>query len=98
MPKDRTPAEVKEIRRQRERRRMWTGLGFFALWWVLFITGLATGQFWIVWAGWLALSGELIVVYGLHEKALRKIAGRPAPDYRLIHKLQKKLPPPRKDG
>jgi len=94
MPKDRTPAEVKEIRKQRERRRLWTGLGFFALWWALFITGLATGQYWMLWVGWIAISGELVAMYGLHETALRKIAGRPAPDYRKIYKLQKKIPPP----
>jgi len=89
MSKDKTPAEIKAARRRRERNRMWIGGGFLALWWALFILGLATGQDWFLWAGWLAVSAEVVVLYGLHEKVLRKIAGRPAVDYGRLRKLEK---------
>jgi len=89
MSKDKTPAEVKAARKKRERRRLWIGGGFFALWWVLFIAGLVTGGDWYLWAGWIAISGQLVFIYGLHEKALRKIAGRPAVDYGQLRKLEK---------
>jgi len=89
MSKDKTPAEVKAARKQRQRRRMWAGGGFLALWWALFLLSLATGQDWILWVGWLAVSGEVIVLYGLHEKALRRIAGRPAVDYGQLRKMEK---------
>jgi hypothetical protein len=87
--KDRTPAEVKAVRRSRERRRIFTGLGFLAVWWALFIFGLVTGSDSWLWVGWLAVSGELIAVFGLYEKALRKLADRPAVDYGQLHKLEK---------
>jgi hypothetical protein len=87
--KGKIPAEVKTARKRRERKRIWIGAGFMALWWTLFILGLATGLDWFLWAGWLAISGELVVLYGLHEKALRKIAGRPAVDYGQLRKLEK---------
>lgn len=89
MSKDRTPGEIKTARKRRERRRLWIGAGFLALWWALFILGLVTGLDWFLWAGWLAVSGELVFLYGLHEKALRKIAGRPAVDYGRLRKLEK---------
>jgi hypothetical protein len=87
--KDRTPPEVKAARKRKEGRRLLVGLGFFALWWALFITGLFIKSPALVWAGWLALSGEFVVLYGLHEKVLRQITGRPAPDYNLIRRLER---------
>jgi fatty acid desaturase len=89
MAKDRTPAEIKAVRRQRERRRFWACLGFFALWWALFFLSFIPGLGVLLWVGWLAFSGEFIVLYGLHEKALRKLADRPAVDYNEIRKLEK---------
>jgi hypothetical protein len=89
--KDPTPAEVKAARRAKARRRLWVGGGFFALWWVLFLTGLATGMDVFIWAGWIALSGQLIALYGLHEKALRRIANRPAVDYGQLARTENQL-------
>jgi hypothetical protein len=33
--------------------------------------------------------GELVIIYGLHEKALRQIARRPPADYNEIRALEK---------
>ena len=77
MPKrDRTPPEIKAVRQRRERKRLWTGIGFFAAWWIIFITAIITRDELLLWIGWLAVSGEVIVLQGLHERALRKIASR----------------------
>jgi hypothetical protein len=89
MAKDRTPAAVKAARKAKARRRLWVGGSFLALWWLLFFAFLATGMGAFLWAGWIAVSGEVIVLYGLHEKALRKIANRPEVDYNEIRKLEK---------
>ena len=88
-PKDRTPPEVKSARRAKERRRLWVGGGFFALWWVLFAISLATNSPWLMNVSFVALAGEFVVLYGLHEKALRQITGRPAADYTQIRRLER---------
>jgi hypothetical protein len=79
MPKDKTPAEIKEIRSHRERRRLWTGMGFFALFWALFITGLAADLEWLLWLGRIAVIGEVIALYGLHEKGAPQDSGKTSP-------------------
>jgi hypothetical protein len=87
--KDRTPPEIKAARKAKERRRLVIGAGFFALWWVLFALSFIPGLGGLLLVSWLALSGQTIVIYGLHEKALRKIASRPEVDYNQLHKVVK---------
>jgi hypothetical protein len=83
------PKEVRAVREARQRRRLWAGFGFLGLWWLLFIIGLVTGSDFYLWVGWIAVSGEVIALYGLHEKALRKLADRPTVDYDKLHALKK---------
>jgi fatty acid desaturase len=89
MPKDKTPDEVRAVRYRRARRRLLIACGFFALWWALFLLSFIPGLGWLLWVSWIAISGQMTVLYGLHEKALRKIAGRPAVDYNQLRKLEK---------
>jgi len=87
--KDRTPPEIRAVRRRREGNRLLGALGWWALWLALLITGLATGLTVLAWLSWAAFITYLVAIFGLREKALRKIAGRPAPDYNQISRLEK---------
>lgn len=88
--KDRTPAEIAVIRRQRERRRIVRGYALWATWLVVFITGSVLNNDVLMWLAFALNSATLAVVYGLYEKALRKIAARPVVDYDAIRKMEKR--------
>jgi len=97
--KDRTPPEIAEIRRRREGRRILTGTVIMAVWLLVFTVGSVTGSYAVMWVAFALCMTNLVIIYGLHEKALRKIADRPAPDYNKIWKLQKReLPESKHDS
>lgn len=88
--KDRTPAEIVAIRKQRERRRVWRGWGLWFAWLIVFSVGYALNSEALQWFAFALCMVELAVVHGLYEKSLRKIADRPAADYNRIRKLEKR--------
>ena len=88
--KDRTPAEIAEIRTRRGQRRTWRALSIWVLWLAVFMAGYATGSVPLMWFAFALTMVNLVVVHGLYEKALRKIAGRPQVDYGRLRKLEKR--------
>lgn len=88
--KDRTPAEIAEIRAQRERRRTVRVVVIWVIWLAVFTVGYTTGSSGLMWVAFALTMANLAVVNGLYEKSLRKIAGRPSVDYRKIRKLEKR--------
>jgi len=93
--KDRTPAEIVAIRKQRDRRRILRGYTLWVIWLVVFTAGYITESAALMWVAFALNSATLAVTYGLYERALRKIAARPVADYDRIHKLQKRELPRR---
>jgi len=93
--KDRTPAEIVAIRKQREQRRYLRALVLWLIWLVVFTAGYITESAALMWVGFALISADLAVMHGLYERSLRKIANRPVADYDRIHKLQKRELPRR---
>lgn len=75
---------------------MWRGLAAWFLWFAVFTAGCLTGSLVLQWSGFALVMADLAVMCGLYEKSLRRIAGRPAADYRRIRKLEKRELPERK--
>ncbi len=88
--KDRTPAEIAVIRRQRENRRVVQGYTIWAVWLAVFIAGSVLNNYALMWLAFALNAATLAVVYGLYEKALRTIANRPPVDYNAIRKMEKR--------
>lgn len=88
--KDRTPKEIAEIRRQRQHRRNMRASVVAGIWLAIFVAGYVLQSDALLWLAFILSMGNNIVLYGLYEKALRKIANRPAADYATIHKLRKR--------
>ena len=94
--KDKTPAEIAEIRKRRETRRTYKALGMWVLWLAVFSVGYATDSVALMWIAF-ALSMANIALLN-YEAALRAIAGRPRVDYRKLRKMEKRELPRKKQG
>ena len=88
--KDRTPVEIAEIRRQRERKRIMRGLAIWVAWLAIFTVGSVLDSGALMWFAFALSMANIVVINGLHERTLRRIADRPLPDYNRIRKLEKR--------
>jgi cobalamin biosynthesis protein CobD/CbiB len=93
--KDRTPAEIAEARARREQRRMLWGMVVWLVWLALFTVGYVLHSVVLGWFGVALCIANLAMINGMHEKLLRKIAGRPQVDYNRLRKLQERELPER---
>lgn len=88
--KDRTPAEIAEIRKQREHRRVVRATVLWFMWLATFSVAYAINSTALMAFAFALSMVDLAVTHGLYEKSLRKIAARPPVDYNKIRKLEKR--------